>query len=43
VPVIVGDEVVGTIDVEDQSTDAFSGDDRRQFERVAAEMGPLYD
>jgi L-methionine (R)-S-oxide reductase len=43
VPVIVGDEVVGTLDVEDQSKDAFSDDDRRLFERVAGEMGPLYD
>jgi L-methionine (R)-S-oxide reductase len=43
VPVIVGDEVVRTLDVEDQSTDAFSDDDRRLFERVAGEMGPLYD
>jgi L-methionine (R)-S-oxide reductase len=43
VPVIVGDEVVGTLDVEDESTDAFSDDDRRLFERVAGEMGPLYD
>jgi putative methionine-R-sulfoxide reductase with GAF domain len=42
-PVIVGDEVVGTLDVEDESTDAFSDDDRRLFERVAGEMGPLYD
>lgn len=43
VPVIVGDEVVGTLDVEDGSTDAFSDHDRRLFERVAGEMGPLYD
>ena len=43
VPVIVGDEVVGTLDVEDESTGAFSDDDRRLFERVAGEMGPLYD
>ena len=43
VPVIVGDCVVGTLDVEDESTDAFSDDDRRLFERVAGEMGPLYD
>jgi putative methionine-R-sulfoxide reductase with GAF domain len=43
VPVIVRDEVVGTLDVEDESTDAFSDDDRRLFERVAGEMGPLYD
>jgi hypothetical protein len=34
---------VGTLDVEDRSTDAFSDDDRRLFERVAGEMGPLYD
>jgi hypothetical protein len=25
------------------SSDAFSDDDRRLFERVAGEMGPLYD
>jgi putative methionine-R-sulfoxide reductase with GAF domain len=43
VPVIVGDRVVGTLDVEDERTDAFSEDDRRLFERVAAEMGPLYE
>jgi L-methionine (R)-S-oxide reductase len=43
VPVIVGDEVVGTLDVEDESTGAFSDDDRRLFERVAGEMGRLYD
>jgi L-methionine (R)-S-oxide reductase len=42
VPVIVGDEVVGTLDVEDETTDAFSDDDRRLFERVARELGPLY-
>jgi L-methionine (R)-S-oxide reductase len=43
VPVIVGDRVVGTLDVEDENTDAFSDDDRRVFERVAGEMGPLYE
>jgi putative methionine-R-sulfoxide reductase with GAF domain/GNAT superfamily N-acetyltransferase len=42
VPVIVGDEVVGTLDVEDETTDAFSDDDRRLFERIARELGPLY-
>lgn len=42
VPVIVGDRVVGTLDVEDERTDAFSDDDRLLFERVAAEMRPLY-
>lgn len=43
VPVIVGDEVVGTLDVEDESTDAFSDDDRRLFERLAGELVSLYD
>jgi L-methionine (R)-S-oxide reductase len=43
VPVIAGDRVVGTLDVEDKRTDAFSDDDRRLFERVADEMGPLYE
>jgi L-methionine (R)-S-oxide reductase len=43
VPVIVGDRIVGTLDVEDESTDAFGADDQRLFERVAAEMRPLYD
>jgi L-methionine (R)-S-oxide reductase len=42
-PVMVGDRVVGTLDVEDQRTDAFSDDDRRLFERVAGEMRPLYE
>jgi putative methionine-R-sulfoxide reductase with GAF domain len=41
-PVIVGDRVVGTLDVEDERTDAFSDGDRRLFERVAGEMRPLY-
>jgi putative methionine-R-sulfoxide reductase with GAF domain len=43
VPVIVDDRVVGTLDVEDESMDAFDDDDRLLFERVAGEMGPLYD
>lgn len=43
VPVVAGDRVVGTLDVEDERTDAFSDDDRRLFERVAGELGPLYD
>jgi GAF domain-containing protein len=42
VPIVVGDRVVGTLDVEDESTDAFSDEDRRLFEHVAGEMGPLY-
>jgi L-methionine (R)-S-oxide reductase len=43
VPIIVGSRVVGTLDIEDARTDAFSDDDRRLFERVAGEMAPLYD
>ena len=43
VPIIVGDRVVGTLDVEDERTDAFGDEDRRLFERLAAEMRPLYD
>jgi GAF domain-containing protein len=43
VPVKVGDEVVGTLDVEDEGTDAFSDGDRRLFERLAGELVSLYD
>ena len=43
VPVVVGDRVVGTLDLEDEMTGAFSDDDRRLLESVAREMGPLYD
>jgi GAF domain-containing protein len=43
VPVVVGDRVLGTLDVEDGRTDAFGDDDRRLFESVAGEMGPLYE
>ena len=43
VPILVGDQVVGTLDVEDETTDAVNDDDRRLFELVAREMGSLYD
>jgi L-methionine (R)-S-oxide reductase len=43
VPVFVGDRVVGTLDVEDERNDTFSDDDRRLFERIGREMGPLYE
>lgn len=43
VPVIAGNRVVGTLDVEDERTDAFGDDDRRLFERLAGELGPLYE
>jgi putative methionine-R-sulfoxide reductase with GAF domain len=42
VPVIVGGRVVGTLDVEDQRPGAFDDDDRRRFERTAAELAPLF-
>ena len=43
VPVVVGGRVVGTLDVEDERTDAFSDDDRLLFQRICGELGPLYD
>ena len=43
VPILVDDRVVGTLDVEDETTDAFNDDDRRLFELVAREMGSLFD
>jgi L-methionine (R)-S-oxide reductase len=43
VPVVVGDRVVGTLDIEDERKDAFGDDDRRLFESLAAELRPLYD
>jgi putative methionine-R-sulfoxide reductase with GAF domain len=43
VPVILGERIVGTLDVEDERTDAFSDDDRQLFERVVGEMGSLYE
>lgn len=41
-PVLVADEVVGTLDVEDAATDAFDEDDRILFERLAAALTDLY-
>ena len=43
VPVVVDGRVVGTLDIEDERTGAFSDDDRLLLERVAGEMGPLYE
>jgi L-methionine (R)-S-oxide reductase len=43
VPVIVGDRVVGTLDIEDERAHAFNDDDRRLFERFAGVLGPLYE
>jgi L-amino acid N-acyltransferase YncA/putative methionine-R-sulfoxide reductase with GAF domain len=43
VPVVARGRVVGTIDVEDERTDAFSDDDVRLLEEVAERMCALYD
>jgi L-methionine (R)-S-oxide reductase len=42
VPVIAGDRVVGTLDVESARTGAFGEEDRRALERVAAELPSLF-
>lgn len=42
VPVLAGDRVVGTLDVESDRTGAFAADDRAKLERVARELLPLY-
>ena len=42
VPVVVGGRVVGTLDVEDERTDAFADEDVALFERLAFELAPLY-
>jgi L-methionine (R)-S-oxide reductase len=43
VPIIVGDRVAGTLDVEDARTNAFSDDDLRVLEQIAGEMRPLFE
>jgi putative methionine-R-sulfoxide reductase with GAF domain len=42
VPIVIGAGVVGTLDVEDERSDAFGPDDQRLFERAAGAMGPLF-
>jgi L-methionine (R)-S-oxide reductase len=42
VPVIVEDRVVGTVDVEDERLGAFSSQDEKLFEEIAAALRPLY-
>jgi L-methionine (R)-S-oxide reductase len=42
VPVLAGDRVVGTLDVESDRTGAFGDEDRAELERIAAELPPLY-
>jgi len=41
-PVLVGERVVGTLDVEDPSTNAFDEDDRPLYELIAAALVDLY-
>ena len=43
VPVVLGDRVVGTLDVEDEATNAFADEDQRLFERAARELTPLFE
>ena len=42
VPIVLGDEVVGTLDVEEGFADAFGPGDIELFERIAHELSPLY-
>jgi L-methionine (R)-S-oxide reductase len=42
VPIVAGDRVVGTLDVESDRIGAFGDEDRVALERVAAELPPLY-
>jgi L-methionine (R)-S-oxide reductase len=42
VPVLADARVVGTLDVESACIGAFSEEDRRVLERIAAELPPLY-
>jgi L-methionine (R)-S-oxide reductase len=42
VPVVVGDRVVGTLDVESDRVDAFGERDVAAFEQIAAVLGPLW-
>jgi putative methionine-R-sulfoxide reductase with GAF domain len=42
VPVLAGEQVVGTLDVEDAATNAFTAEDRLLFEHVAAALGRLF-
>jgi L-methionine (R)-S-oxide reductase len=42
VPVLVGGLVVGTLDVEDERTNAFDDEDTALFEELAEALGSLY-
>jgi putative methionine-R-sulfoxide reductase with GAF domain len=42
VPVLLDDEVVGTLDVEEPEANAFGPEDETQFEEIAAVLSPLY-
>jgi L-methionine (R)-S-oxide reductase len=42
VPVLLDDAVVGTIDVEEGNLHAFTAEDERLFEEIAAVLSPLY-
>jgi putative methionine-R-sulfoxide reductase with GAF domain len=42
VPVLLDQTVVGTLDIEDASTDAFNKEDQTLFESLAATLTDLY-
>jgi GAF domain-containing protein len=42
VPVLLGETVVGTLDVEDPATDAFDEEDQALFEALATALTALY-
>jgi L-methionine (R)-S-oxide reductase len=42
VPILSGDRVLGTLDIEDEHTGAFGDEDLGLFERIAGQMRPLY-
>lgn len=42
VPILLDDEVVGTLDIEEGFADAFTPEDVELFEQIAYELSPLY-
>jgi putative methionine-R-sulfoxide reductase with GAF domain len=42
IPILLGDNVVGTLDIEEAHADAFTPDDEKLFEAIARELRPLY-
>jgi L-methionine (R)-S-oxide reductase len=42
VPILLGGEVVGTLDVEEDDADAFTTEDEQLFEEIGHALSPLY-